>query len=48
MLNFDGDGDCDFDPNADVKCEQSITEEITNVTHVESTLKYIIPSASTH
>ena len=46
MLNFDGDGD--VDANADVKCEQSITVEITNVTHVESTLKFIILSASTH
>ena len=48
MLNFDGDGDCDFGPNADVKCEQSITVEITNVTRVESTLKFIILSVSTH
>ena len=48
MLNFDGDGDCDVGPNADVKCEQSITVAITNVTRVESTLKFIILSASTH
>ena len=35
MLNFDG--EVDVEAKADVKCEQSITVEITNVTHVEST-----------
>ena len=46
MFNFDDDGD--VDAKAGVKCEQSITVEITNVTHVESTLKFMILSASTH